>query len=56
MTGEPKDVDRLIVKEGPHLVLLDMMLPGFDGIDLMKEILEKSALPVIFLSASWTIW
>jgi DNA-binding response OmpR family regulator/signal transduction histidine kinase len=51
VTGEPKDVDRLIIKEGPHLVLLDMMLPGFDGIDLMKEILEKSALPVIFLSA-----
>lgn len=51
VTGEPEDVDRLIVKEGPHLVLLDMMLPGFDGIDLMKDILEKSALPVIFLSA-----
>lgn len=51
VTGEPKDVDRLIIEEGPHLVLLDMMLPGFDGIDLMKEILEKSALPVIFLSA-----
>ncbi|MDE0196963.1 MAG: ATP-binding protein, partial [Caldilineaceae bacterium] len=51
VTGEPGDVDRLIAQEGPHLVLLDMMLPGFDGIDLMKDILEKSALPVIFLSA-----
>ena len=51
VTGEPGDVDRLIAREGPHLVLLDMMLPGFDGIDLMKDILEKSALPVIFLSA-----
>ena len=51
VTGEPEDVDRLIAQERPHLVLLDMMLPGFDGIELMKNILDKSALPVIFLSA-----
>ncbi len=51
VTGEPQDIDRLIAQEGPHLVLLDMMLPGFDGIELMKTILEKTALPVIFLSA-----
>ena len=51
VTGDPEDVDRLIANEGPHLVLLDMMLPGFDGIDLMRNILGKTALPVIFLSA-----
>ena len=51
VTGEPEDVDRLIAEEEPHLVLLDMMLPGVDGIDLMRDILEKTALPVIFLSA-----
>ena len=51
VTAEPEDVDRLIAQEGPHLVLLDMMLPGFDGIELMRNILEKTALPVIFLSA-----
>ena len=51
VTGEPGEVDRLIAQTGPHLVLLDMKLPGVDGIDLMKNIQEKSALPVIFLSA-----
>ncbi|MDE0076118.1 MAG: response regulator [Caldilineaceae bacterium] len=51
VTGEPEDVERLIAQEGPHLVLLDMMLPGVDGIDLMRNILEKTSLPVIFLSA-----
>ncbi|MCY3991910.1 MAG: ATP-binding protein [Caldilineaceae bacterium] len=51
VTGEPEEVDSLIAKERPHLVLLDMMLPGVDGIDLMRNILEKTALPVIFLSA-----
>ena len=51
VTGEAGEVERLIAEERPHLVLLDMMLPGFDGIELMKSILDKSALPVIFLSA-----
>ena len=51
VTAEPEDVDRLIAEREPHLVLLDMMLPGVDGIDLMRNILEKTALPVIFLSA-----
>ena len=51
VTGEPEDVDRLIEDEKPRLVLLDMMLPGIDGVDLMTSILKKADLPVIFLSA-----
>ncbi len=51
VTGEPEEVDHLIAQKRPHLVLLDMMLPGVDGIDLMRNILEKTGLPVIFLSA-----
>ena len=35
----------------PQLVLLDLMLPGTDGIKLMQEILEMADVPVIFLSA-----
>jgi len=51
VTGVPEDVDRLIEEEKPHLVLLDMMLPGFDGVELMTNILKEAELPVIFLSA-----
>ncbi|MCZ0940649.1 MAG: ATP-binding protein [Caldilineaceae bacterium] len=51
VTGDPQEVDGLITKEEPHLVLLDMMLPGVDGIDLMRNILKSTSLPVIFLSA-----
>ena len=51
VTGEAEDVDRLIEEEKPHLVLLDMMLPGFDGVELMTNILKEAELPVIFLSA-----
>ena len=50
VTGDPQDVPRLMEEEKPHLVLLDLMLPGSDGIDLMKDILETADVPVIFLS------
>ncbi len=50
-TGDPDDVLRLVEEERPNLVLLDLMLPGVDGIDLMKEIKDGSDVPVIFVSA-----
>ena len=36
---------------GQRTVLLDLMLPGTDGIELMKDILGAGDVPVIFLSA-----
>ena len=50
VTGDPQDVPRLMEEEKPALVLLDLMLPGSDGIDLMKDILATADVPVIFLS------
>ena len=49
-TGDPDDVPRLLEAEKPHLALLDLMLPGVDGIDLMKEV-QGGDVPVIFVSA-----
>ena len=51
VTGEPREVDALIRKEKPHLVLLDLVLPGFDGIEMMERTPEIAEVPVIFLSA-----
>ncbi len=35
----------------PDLVLLDLMLPGKDGIDVCKEIREESGVPIVMLTA-----
>ena len=51
VTGDPQQVASLIEQVDPHVVLLDLMLPGTDGIELMQDILAVRDTPVIFLSA-----
>lgn len=41
----------LFKRNPPSLVLLDIMLPGFDGYEVCKEIRKFSQIPIIFLSA-----
>ena len=51
VTGDPEQVGRLVEEERPHLALLDLMLPGMDGIELMESVPGLAGVPVIFLSA-----
>ena len=41
----------LVKAERPDLVVLDLMLPGTDGLELCRWIRERSNLPVIMLTA-----
>ena len=50
VTADPEAVGRLIEEERPHLVLLDLMLPGTDGIALMERVPDLAEVPVIFVS------
>ena len=50
LTGDANALAELIRTEQPRLVLLDLMLPGSDGIELMESVSELSDLPVIFIS------
>ena len=50
-TAAPDDVPRLMEEQQPHLALLDLMLPGIDGMELMQQIMQTGDTPVIFVSA-----
>ena len=50
VTGHPSEVSALIEESRPDLVLLDLMLPGEDGIELMQRIFTLVDVPVIFIS------
>ena len=52
VTSDPSQVITLVETEEPDLVLLDVMLPGTSGFDLLQHIREVSGVPVIFLTAS----
>ena len=50
VTGEPQELAHIVRTEKPRLVLLDLMLPGDDGIALMESVPELTDVPVIFIS------
>ena len=51
VASDPNEVSDLIDKHDPHLVLLDLLLPEMDGIELMQKVPALADRPVIFLSA-----
>ena len=50
-TGDPDELRSLIRANRPHLVLLDLLFPDTDGVELMTRVPELTELPVIFVSA-----
>ncbi|HYF81588.1 MAG TPA: response regulator transcription factor [Clostridia bacterium] len=46
-----KNLANEIRRLSPDLIVLDIMLPGVDGLELCKEIRKTSELPIIFVSA-----
>ena len=50
VTGGHTELAHILRTEKPHLVLLDLMLPDTDGIELMASVPELGDLPVVFIS------
>jgi two-component system OmpR family response regulator len=42
---------RMLDKTAPDLIVLDIMMPGEDGLSLCRELRKSSQIPVIFLTA-----
>src|SRR5207249_8839410 len=49
--GDGETARELLEREWPSLVVLDLMLPGMDGLALCRWIRNRSQLPVIMLTA-----
>ena len=49
--GDGDEARRIIAESEPSLVVLDVMLPGTDGLALCRWIRSRSELPVIMLTA-----
>jgi len=52
VTSDPSQVARLVEAEEPDLILLDLIIPGTSGFDLLRHIREFSNVPVIIVTAS----
>ncbi|MCF4006063.1 response regulator transcription factor [Corynebacterium uropygiale] len=42
---------RVFEEEQPDLILLDLMLPGMNGIDICRTIRQRSSVPIVMLTA-----
>jgi PAS domain S-box-containing protein len=52
VTGDPSEVAKLVELEEPDLILLDLIIPGTSGFDLLRQIREFSNVPIIIVTAS----
>src|ERR1700688_3065686 len=50
-TASGQEALRLVESEKPALVVLDLMLPDMDGVEVCKRIRQQSDLPVLMLTA-----
>jgi DNA-binding response OmpR family regulator len=51
MAERGSDALELLDRQRPDIVVLDIIMPGMDGLELLKRIREKSGVPVILLTA-----
>ena len=49
--GDGSDGIEIVRSDKPDLVILDLMLPGMDGLDVCREIRKFSNVPLIMLTA-----
>ena len=52
--GNAQEGLEILNKEEVHLVLLDIMMPGMDGLEMCRRIRETNNIPIIMLSAKST--
>lgn len=56
IVGDGENALRVFPEFKPHLVLLDLMLPGMDGYQVCRELRSSSQVPIIMLSAKGEVF
>ncbi len=56
IVGDGEEALRVFPSFKPHLVLLDLMLPGMDGYQVCQKIRSLSQIPIIMLSAKGEVF
>jgi two-component system KDP operon response regulator KdpE len=54
MAERGSDALDLVERQRPELVVLDIIMPGMDGLEVLRHIRETSGVPVILLTAKGT--
>jgi DNA-binding response OmpR family regulator len=49
------NMDELFLSNKPDLVLLDLMLPEYDGMDILRQVRQHGSCPVIIMTARGSI-
>ncbi|UMY19663.1 response regulator [Methylobacterium organophilum] len=51
LAGDGKEMDRVLLDARVDLIVLDLMLPGEDGLSLCRRLRANSSIPIIMLTA-----
>ena len=56
IVGDGESALEMITTYQPNIMLLDIMLPGIDGYEVLREVRKSSNLPIIMLSAKGEVF
>ena len=51
MAEDGRSVDRLLARDMPDLLLLDLMLPGEDGLSICRRLRSRANIPILMVTA-----
>jgi two-component system phosphate regulon response regulator OmpR len=51
LAGDGEQMRRVLARDPPDAIVMDLMLPGTDGLSLTREIRATSTVPILMLSA-----
>ena len=51
VTGDGESALQLVARQVPDLIVLDLMLPGIDGLEVCRRLRQRHSVPIVMLTA-----